>query len=76
MPPNAKPSPKRTKTPIQALIEASAEPEVVDASHGWDRDSWLILGGGAVFLGFLAWVIFSDHWLAQAISDALLHLSF
>lgn len=76
MPQNAKPSPGRTKTPIQKLIEASAEPEIVDASHGWDRDSWLILGGGAAFLGFLAWVIFSDHWLAQAISDTLLHLSF
>lgn len=61
---------------MQLLIEASAESEAVDASHGWDRDSWLLLGGGAAFLGFLAWVIFSDHWLAQAISEALLHLSF
>lgn len=49
---------------------------MLEASHGWDRDSWLILGGGAAFLGCLAWVIFSNHWLAQAISDTLLHLSF
>jgi hypothetical protein len=64
-------------TPFQKLVKASTEPDE-EPTHNkpLGRSGWLLVFLSITFLLFLGWIIFSEHWLAQGISNTLMHISF